>query len=229
MDDGLGKVGSDFIRDSGRTHLGTIWVVLPYIFVMKLRYIRLFSGFTDWTAPPQFLTILPLIRLLILGPYRGGGASRLKMVRNGLIDSGISNCRLVLDFSGPPPTPGERAYDLRKSKYWIDQADLLLFVFLGGKYEGGIALELRHALDTHREYHSAVSYLQANADPVSSLIREQVQVYSEAITQIGFQTYQQLVRKAGGFVASKLEVVYYTAYRRPAGEWENSPLPPLAE
>lgn len=180
------------------------------------------SSSRDWTIPPQYLYILDSVRVLILGPYYKGRARRLKAIRSSLIDKGVRNCRLVLDFNTPPKVEGEKTYDLRKSEYWINQADLLLFIFLDGKYESGVAMELKHATDTKREYDTIVAYPEKKAAHISSLIGQYVSRYDPAITQIKSNTRREIVDKTLGVIVSKLETIYTKVSHRAAGEWELS-------
>jgi hypothetical protein len=162
------------------------------------------------------------VRVLILGTYRNGGLEQLKGIRNALVESGISNCRLVSDFYLPPRLDGESNYELRKSIHWISQADLLLFVFIAGRDTGGPTIELKHALEDERAQDSIVAYCESESVSISSLIKQEVNMWSPAISQKYYQQEDRLVDLTYGNIISKLERVYYEILRRPPGDWEQS-------
>jgi len=177
----------------------------------------------DWTKAPSHLDVLPKVRLLILGPYRGGGASKLKRIRSSLITKGISNCRLVLDFRSPPEQPEDMTYDLAKSEYWIRRADILLFIFLGNTDNTGVAYELAYANRVlRRASDSIVAYYETNSASTSRLIKQHVIRYSREITEIRFDNDDILIEKSYGQIIPKLDILYHKLSRRRFGEWEKS-------
>ena len=158
-----------------------------------------------WLRPPEYLDCLPNVRLLVLGPYKNGGARRLKKIRHLLFERNLKNSRLVLDFDTPVKTITERSYDLRKSEYWINQADLILLLFFSTLDSGGVTMELEYCIKTNRESHCIVAYKESQSSSISGMIKQKVKRYNRTITEIWFQKNSDLRTRFLGTVTGVLE------------------------
>ncbi|MGI0080240.1 MAG: hypothetical protein ACRECH_11500 [Nitrososphaerales archaeon] len=159
--------------------------------------------------------------MLVLGPYKDGGYQILSSIRNGLIANDISNSRIVTDFETPSKDSFDPStYELSRSEYWIDNSDLLLFVFIAGLDGAGVAVELNYAIESDLMHRSIVAYNETEGYKLSLLIKGKVKRYSSLVTEIKYDTQDEVVRKAKGAVVSKLEILYEHLRRRASGEWE---------
>jgi len=174
---------------------------------------------SKWRVPPEYLTILPNIRVLILGSYSSPFLSRLESIRDEIIDRGISNAKLVKDFKVPAQQPNERlqAYNLRKSEYWIDRADIMIFVFFDGTDNASVGIELRTTLNNPG---NAWRTLLAHTETTRSLVVGLGIRYQPDLSLIPFSNDEDIVEQAEGNVIRLLERFYSLIYQRQSGEWE---------
>ncbi len=176
----------------------------------------------NWTSWPGYLAYLKDVRLLVLGSYKNGGYKILSEVTNGLIKAGIANSRLVADFDPEAEKKqfDPETYELSKSEYWIERADLLLFDFIAGLDNGGIAMELAYAIERDMMHRAIVAYNERDGKTVSSLIKQRVKRYSSLVTEIRYSNETELVDQVKGSVVSKLEMLYERLRFRTPEEWE---------
>lgn len=90
------------------------------------------------------------LRIVIFGAYRPSEAkSRLVAFKEFLQSNGYPGTRLVDDFSIPTQNAGENlsVYLWQKCQYWLQTADVVIFVFFKeGKLEG-MTREFSHFVD----------------------------------------------------------------------------------
>ena len=118
--------------------------------------------------------------------------------------------------------PGDK-YNEKKSRYWMDHADILYFLFFS-RSDQGMTHELDHALDHVRaaSVRSIVALNLRAKPPVSSLITGALRRYGKQITVVPFRTRTELRAGTVGAVANICETIYYDVRNRPFGEWEQS-------
>jgi len=164
---------------------------------------------------------MPIIRVLILGSYRQQYKSRLESIRDELIERGIHNTRLVSDFMVPTQETGEpnQVYNLRKSEYWIDRADILIFIFFDGTDNASVGVEITTTLiNPSNAWRINLAYTESTSSLVVGLgIRHQPDV-----SLIHYSDDADIVKQSKGNIIRLLGRFYRSLYQRHIGEWENS-------
>jgi hypothetical protein len=178
----------------------------------------------DWSIPPEYLAIFPRIRVLILGSYAPDKIGIIRNVKKMLTESeGLSNSRMVCDFFTPPRLKNETkgSYNLRKSEYWLNHADVYLFIFLGDT-DSGVMYELSVGLlIPGGPSRSIVAY--ARDKNVTSLLEGIRDKYRREISEISFDDPDSIGRQVAGYIAEMSSRLYATGIKyRPIGEWETS-------
>jgi len=176
----------------------------------------------SWATAPEYMQIIPKVRLLMMGSYAQSFMQRLESIKNGLIKDGLTNCRMTKDFSTPSRmlNEPEKLYSLRKSEYWIRQADVLFFIFFFGTDNGSIGLELSTTLG--QTPGNAWRTLLAYQENVPSLIEGYGIRFQPEISVIPFSDDIDLQKQATGNVVRLLGRLYSAVSTRPDGEWECS-------
>ena len=175
----------------------------------------------SWRGVPEYLTLLPIIRVLILGSYRSQYLNRLEAIRNELIGKGIINARLVKDFKVPVKYPGEPnpIYNLRKSEYWIDRADILLFIYFNNTDNASVGVELTTTLiNPGNAWRINLAY----TDKTASLVVGLGMRHQPDISLIHYSEDIDIVTQCRGNIIGLLARFFRSVYQRPVGEWENS-------
>jgi hypothetical protein len=133
---------------------------------------------------------------------------------------GLGNARLVADFDSPKAITGEEeaAYNLRKSEYWIEHADVLLFVFLGSD-DTGVTIELKTTLQIPGGASRSIVSYDRNQH-VSSLLRATIGNYSRQVFEVPFETVESLCEQVRGCVLQMCDAIHLGIKYRPNGEWE---------
>ena len=180
------------------------------------------SLMNSWATPPEYLSILPRIRVLLMGSFHPNFLPRLESIKKGLIQSGIANCRITRDFDFPDRLPDEPedSYNLRKSEYWIRRADVFIFVFFDGVDNSSVAIELNTTLSTMPG--NAWRTILAYQENVPSLVSGLGIRFQPEISVIAFSSDLELQQQIVGNIIRLLERFYLSVYNRPDGEWEYS-------
>lgn len=156
-----------------------------------------------------------------MGSYRNGSIFRLESIRDGLIKKKINNCRLASDFEKPIKLNGEPMdiYYLRKSEYWIQNADLFLLVFFDSTDNASVGIELSIILSNpDNAWRTNLAYQENVPSLVSGLGKR----FQPEISLIPFSDDSDLQRQAIGNIRRYLGRFYFEVYNRPEGEWEHS-------
>jgi hypothetical protein len=175
-----------------------------------------------WDTPPEYLAVFPKVRLLVLGSYAPEKLDTVKDISHQLIQNeGLSNARLVSDFATPEMRnmESEGAYNLRKSEFWIPNADVLLFVFLG--QDAGVMHELDFALTTVQLAARSIVAYDRTAH-VTSLLQGLIDRYTREVSEIPFDggSLGNLCQQVAGNVAQIIPKIYWEILLRPPGGWE---------
>ena len=103
---------------------------------------------SKWSRSSGYLSILPDIRVLLLGSYHEEFIPVLVDIRDYLIDNGLENSRIISDFYYSPRDPDEdlTVFIPRRCDYWIDQADIFLLIFCKGSDNASAGIELDRIL-----------------------------------------------------------------------------------
>lgn len=175
---------------------------------------------SNWATPLEYLSILPKIRVLLLGSF--DPKVKLESIRDGLIQNGITNCRTTKDFSLPLKTRGEpqHLHDLRKSEYWLRRADVFVFVFFKGVDNASVGIELEKNLSQMPG--NAWRTILAYEETAPSLVQGLGIRFSPDISVVPFSNDVELREQVKGNIIRMLERFYSTVLIRPSGEWENS-------
>ena len=173
-----------------------------------------------WTAPQEYLTILPKIRVLLLGSF--APKVKLESIRDGLKQKGITNCQTTKNFNSPLQTEGEpeHLYNLRKSEYWLRRADVFVFVFFKGVDNASVGIELEKTLSQMPG--NAWRTILAYEESAPSLVRALGIRFSPDISVVPFSDDVELQKQVCGNIIRMLERFYSSVLIRPIGEWENS-------
>jgi len=175
----------------------------------------------SWATPPEYLSILPKIRVLLLGSFHTKlGLPKLKALKDYLIQNGINNCRITMDFKSPFRMLNEQEdqYNLRKSEYWMRHADVLVFVFFPGVDNASVGLELKEAVDNipGSTWRMILAYYERPPSLISGLGRR----ISE-LSVADFSDEEELHKQVYGYIIGLLGRLYNIVYSRPPGEWES--------
>jgi hypothetical protein len=129
-----------------------------------------------------------------------------------------------MDF--PIPTPRydepEQAYNLRKSEYWIDQADSYLLVFVTGVDNGSVADESQMIIEMKDKAHHAIAFLPSGAGPASLPIGR-IQRHGRIIYTIHYDSFREpenIERLEGAVRELATELASVIRARSPS-EWES--------
>jgi hypothetical protein len=172
--------------------------------------------------PTEFDSILSKVRLLILGSYAPRNIGKISHLRNRLLShEELVNSRLVEDFQTPRKHENESggAYNLRKSQYWIFQADVLLFVFLGAS-DAGVMHELDLALSIPGAVNRTLVAYYRKAH-ITSLLQGILDKYKRSIFEIPFEKIPSLASQVRGCVLELCDQLYISLTFRMDGEWES--------
>jgi len=178
-----------------------------------------------WATPPEYLSILPKMRVLLLGSFHTElGLPKLKALKEYLIQNGVDNCRITRDFRSPLRMPNEQEdqYNLRKSEYWMRHADILVFVFFPGVDNASVGLELKEAVDNipGSTWRTILAYYENPPSLISGLGRR----ISE-LSVANFSNEEELHEQVYGYIIGLLGRLYNTVSNRPIGEWEYASIP----
>ncbi|RLI46228.1 hypothetical protein DRO64_01280 [Candidatus Bathyarchaeota archaeon] len=178
----------------------------------------------SWTTPPEYLSILPKLRVLLLGSYHTElGLPRLEALKNYLIQNGLNSCRIAKDFKSPIRMLGEPEdqYNLRKSKYWMRHADILVFVFFPGVDNASVGIELQYAVDNvpGSTWRTILAYYENPPSLISGLGKD-----IEEFSVVNFSKEKELHEQIYGCIISLLHRFYDIVSNRSVGEWEYSSL-----
>ena len=94
------------------------------------------------------------LQIVIFGAYRPTESkARLVKFKKFLQSSGYLGARLVEDFSTPVKEEGENLseYFWRKCKYWLEIADVVIFIFFKEGRLEGMTSEFSHFLDNLKD------------------------------------------------------------------------------
>jgi hypothetical protein len=174
----------------------------------------------SWLVIPEYLRILPNIRIIILGSYRNGCMCRLKNVRNGLIESGFQNTRLAIDFKIPLQMQDELtpSYNLRKSEYWLLNSHIQIFIFFPKTDNANIGIELK----THLTYPgNAWSTIIASYDNPPSLVPGLGLRFQPELTMFNFSDDSDIISQSKGQIINLLSRLYNLPGINTLGEWEH--------
>jgi hypothetical protein len=157
-----------------------------------------------------------------MGSYAKSFIQRLELLKNGLLQDGLTNCHMTKDFSTPlkMSNESEKLYNLRKSEYWIRQADVLFFIFFSGTDNASVALELSTTLNQNPG--NAWRTILAYQEDVPSLIAGIGMRFQPEMSLIPFSDDLDLQKQATGNVVRLLSRLYPMVLTRPDGEWECS-------
>lgn len=197
-------------------------LVLIYKYAFQLTKEQGNEPLSAWTTAPEYLSILPKVRLLLLGSYSKSFMQRLESIKSGLIQGGLMNCRITKDFFTPNRMQNEpeQLYNLRKSEYWVRQADVLFFIFFSGTDNASVALELSETLSQIPG--NAWRTILAHEENVPSLIAGIGIRFQPEISLIPFSDDEDLQKQAIGNIVRLLDRLYPIILIRPDGEWECS-------
>lgn len=174
---------------------------------------------SDWTSIPEFLTIEPKIRVLLLGSYRDGCLSRLKSIRNEMRKLGLLNTRLSIDFTYPVQSPDEKKeiFNLRASEHWLKISDIQIFIFFKGTDNGSIGIELAtHLYDPWKSYSTIVGLYKGCPSLIAGLTLK----FEPSLTKFEHSKDKEIISQSIGSVRSRLSQYYNIIYGRTIGNWE---------
>ncbi|GAJ24080.1 unnamed protein product, partial [marine sediment metagenome] len=137
------------------------------------------------------------------------------------LDRGVHNIRLVKDFNIPTQMPNEPdgLFYLRKSEYWIDRADILLFIFFSGTDNASVGIELQTTLaNPGNAWRSLLAY----AEDTPSLVVGLGTRHQPDLSLIPFSNDLDIIKQGKGNIVRLLGSFYRSLYQRPSGEWETS-------
>jgi len=181
---------------------------------------------SKWTTPPEYLMILPRIRVLLMGSFHPKlGLPKLKAIRDQLIQNGVRNCRMTIDFSSPVRMSyeSEEGYNLRKSEYWINHTDVFILVFFPRTDNASIGVEETLILSStpSNAWRTIVAF-SSRAHHIPSLPSGLSERYRPDISVIRFSNISDIQEQAKGYVVQLLARFYFTVHNRPDGEWETA-------
>lgn len=151
------------------------------------------------------------LKIVIFGPYKPEAVfNRLERFRNHLITIGYTQTSLVADLHTPVQAEGQgyREYLVFKCQYWLENADVVLFVlFREGRLEG-VATEFTHLIDNldRQMWRTVVFYEQHD---ISSMIGGRLDLFNQEIKSTDFDGDEDLHQKATGFLIDYLKKLYY--------------------
>lgn len=151
------------------------------------------------------------LKIVIFGPYKPEGAfNRLEGFRNHLREIGYTQTFLVADLDIPVQAPGQgyREYLVFKCQYWLENADVVLFVlFKEGRLEG-VATEFTHLIDNldGQMWRTVVFYEQHD---ISSMIGGRLDLFNQEIKSTDFDGDEDLHQKATGYLIDYPKKLYY--------------------
>jgi len=175
-----------------------------------------------WATPPEYLSILPRLRVLLMGSFHPNFLPRLSSLKEALIQDNIRNCRTAVGFNSPARMPNEptASYYLRKSEYWISHADAFVLVFFDGPDNSSVAIELKTILSISPG--NAWRTILAYQENVPSLVAGLGIRYRPEISMIPFSQDGDLEEQIVGNIVGLLERFYLSVSGRSDGEWEYS-------
>lgn len=179
-----------------------------------------------WTNT-GYLQIKPKLRVLILGSYESSAIKRLESLKDFLLTKKYLQTALIKDFNQPARKNGEskKAFNLRKSEYWLPEADVPIFVFFQGADNSGVSIELKHLIDVYYDmvWRSIVATNNKPSEhPVSSLIGGIIDRWSTEIQHVPFENDNILLSDVKGALKNLLEKLYFSVIYRPPSLWETS-------
>jgi len=177
----------------------------------------------SWATPPGYLLILPKLRILLLGSYhKKRGLPKLERLKDYLIQNDMNNCRVVKDFVSPPKMDDEPEdrYNLRKSRYWMRHADILIFVFFPDVDNASVGVELQYAVDKILgvTWRIILAYPQEHPPSLISGLGKEIEEFSV----VEFSNEKELHEQVYGCIINLLHRFYDDVSNRTAGEWEYS-------
>jgi len=98
--------------------------------------------------------------IIIFGPYKKGGISKLTDLRNYLRSAGYDNACLVTELDDPAgldKSIGEERFFYRKSIYWVEKCQIALFIFFKDIPYGSAIVEMTTLFSTNPEKAKCVS------------------------------------------------------------------------
>jgi hypothetical protein len=174
-----------------------------------------------------YLQIKPKLRVLILGSYENSAKKRLEGLKDFLLTKNYLQTALVKDFKQPIRKNNEskKLFNLRKSEYWLPEADVPIFVFFQGVDNSGVSIELKHLIDIYSDmaWRSIVAINDKPSEkPVSSLIGGIVERWKREIQPVYFENDSILLSGVRGALTNLLENLYFSVIRRSPSLWETS-------
>jgi hypothetical protein len=174
-----------------------------------------------------YLEVKPKLHILLLGSYDKKVMNRLQRLEDFLLSKNYLNTALVCDFDHPKRNIDEskKLYNLRKSEYWLPEADIPVFVFFQGVDNSGVSIELKHMIDTYPDmsWRSIVAINDKPSEkPVSSLVGGITVRWKRQIQTIFFKNDDVLKTNVKGALTNILEPLYFQVIGRCPSLWETS-------
>jgi hypothetical protein len=156
---------------------------------------------------------------LILGTFRNSCLNRLKLIRNALIDYGLTNSRISLDFDFPVQAEHERPeiYNLRASEYWLQRSDVQLFIFFKGPDNASIGIELATHLYNPRNSWSTIVGVYEDCP---SLVAGLALRFEPSLTLFSHSNDDEIISQSEGQILSRLSQYYGMTRERQVGQRE---------
>lgn len=117
--------------------------------------------------------------IIIFGPYKKGGISKLTDLQNYLRSVGYDNAYLVSELDDPPgldKSIGDDLFFYRKSNYWVEKCQIALFIFFKDISYGSAIVEMTRLFSTSPEKSKCASFfIEEGHTPetlVSGIIRD---------------------------------------------------------
>ena len=112
--------------------------------------------------------------IVIFGPYKKGGISKLENLRDSLRSAGYNNTNLVKDLPNPSGLSKSLADDVifyRKSSYWVERCQIALFVFFKEIPYGSAIVEMTERLSNNPEQAKCASFFVEEGHNPETLVK----------------------------------------------------------
>lgn len=111
--------------------------------------------------------------IVIFGPYKKGGISKLQKLRDSLRAAGYDNACLVSELDDPaglPKSLSEDVFFYRKSIYWVERCQIALFVFFKNMPYGSAIVEMTKLFSNYPEKAKCASFFTEEGQTLETIV-----------------------------------------------------------
>ena len=166
---------------------------------------------------PRADRIKDRLQVVIFGAYKPPASMvRLVNFRNHLRTMGYTCSSIVEDFDIPKQEDGQplSEYFLFKCQFWLENADVVLFVFFKEGRQEGVATEFTHLINYLKGRMWRAVVFTENTD-LSTMIRGRLTLFNSEIKQTDFDGDADLYEKATGLLIDYPKKLFFDIRERP--------------